>query len=41
LKRFKSNAYEQAKKFDIEKILPMYERLYQSVLKQDIEIVLD
>jgi N-acetyl-alpha-D-glucosaminyl L-malate synthase BshA len=41
LKRFKRNAYEQAKKFDIDKILPMYEKLYQSVLKEDIEIVLD
>jgi N-acetyl-alpha-D-glucosaminyl L-malate synthase BshA len=41
LKRFKRNAYEQAKKFDIDKILPMYEKLYQSVLKDDIEIVLD
>lgn len=41
LKRFKHNAYEQAKKFDIDKILPMYEKLYQSVLKEDIEIILD
>lgn len=41
LKKFKRNAYEQAKKFDIHKILPMYEKLYQSVLKEDIEIVLD
>lgn len=41
LKRFKNNAYLQAKKFDIDKILPMYEKLYQSVLKHDIEIILD
>jgi L-malate glycosyltransferase len=41
LAKFKQNAYEQAKKFDIDKILPMYEKLYQSVLKHDIEIVLD
>jgi N-acetyl-alpha-D-glucosaminyl L-malate synthase BshA len=41
LKRFKNNAFEQAQKFDISKILPMYEKLYQSVLKHDIEIVLD
>lgn len=41
LERFKNNAYQQAKKFDIDKILPMYEKLYQSVLKHDIEIVLD
>ncbi len=41
LNRFKNNAYEQAKKFDISKILPMYERLYKSVLKEDVEILLD
>jgi glycosyltransferase involved in cell wall biosynthesis len=41
LNRFKHNAYEQAKKFDIAKILPMYERLYQTVLKQNKEIILD
>lgn len=41
LKRFKRNAYEQAKKFNIDQILPMYEKLYKSVLKEDIEIVLD
>jgi N-acetyl-alpha-D-glucosaminyl L-malate synthase BshA len=32
LNKFKTNAYEQAKKFDIEKILPMYERLYEKVI---------
>lgn len=30
---FKKNAFEQAKKFDIDKILPMYEQLYEDVLK--------
>ena len=33
---FKNNAYEQAKKFDIAKILPMYEDLYARVLKTAI-----
>ncbi|MDQ3109396.1 MAG: N-acetyl-alpha-D-glucosaminyl L-malate synthase BshA [Bacteroidota bacterium] len=33
LKQFKNNAYEQAKKFEIEKILPMYEKVYEKVLK--------
>jgi glycosyltransferase involved in cell wall biosynthesis len=41
LNRFKNNAYEQAKKFDITKILPLYEKLYQTVLKQNKEIILD
>lgn len=34
LTKFKANAFEQAKKFDIGKILPMYEDLYNSVLKR-------
>lgn len=34
LAQFKANAYDQAKKFDIGKILPMYEELYTSVLKK-------
>jgi len=34
LKTFKTNAFEQAKKFDIEKILPMYERLYEKVIRE-------
>ena len=34
LNTFKANAYEQAKKFDIAKILPMYEALYKSVMKK-------
>jgi N-acetyl-alpha-D-glucosaminyl L-malate synthase BshA len=33
LNQFKINAYEQAKKFNIDKILPMYENLYEEVLK--------
>ena len=32
LAQFKLNAFEQAKKFDIEVILPMYEKVYESVL---------
>jgi len=34
LNKFKANAYEQANKFDIVKILPMYEKLYESVIKK-------
>jgi N-acetyl-alpha-D-glucosaminyl L-malate synthase BshA len=34
LNMFKANAYEQAKRFDINKILPMYEALYREVLGQ-------
>jgi len=34
LAQFKVNAFEQAKKFDIAKILPMYEDLYTEVLKK-------
>jgi N-acetyl-alpha-D-glucosaminyl L-malate synthase BshA len=32
LTQFKLNAFEQAKKFDIDVILPMYEKVYESVL---------
>lgn len=32
LAAFKANAYEQAKKFDIGRILPMYEKLYDQVV---------
>jgi N-acetyl-alpha-D-glucosaminyl L-malate synthase BshA len=32
LNQFKANAYEQAKKFDIAKILPMYENLYKQLI---------
>jgi len=34
--KFKENAFEQAKKFDIEKILPMYEKLYEEVIAAGI-----
>jgi L-malate glycosyltransferase len=35
LQRFKAAAYEQAKKFDMKNILPLYEELYESVLKKE------
>ena len=35
---FKNNAYEQAKKFDITKILPMYEALYAKVIAPKIQL---
>ena len=34
--QFRENAFEQAKKFDIEVILPMYEKLYEEVIKAGI-----
>jgi N-acetyl-alpha-D-glucosaminyl L-malate synthase BshA len=34
--KFRENAFEQAKKFDIESILPMYEKLYKQVIKAGI-----
>ncbi len=34
LQTFKTNAYEQAKKFDIAKILPLYEDLYNKVIEK-------
>lgn len=34
LDQFRANAYRQAEKFDITKILPMYEELYKVVLKK-------
>lgn len=34
LQQFKQNAYEQAKKFDLDNILPEYEALYQRVMKK-------
>jgi len=37
LAKFKANAYEQAKKFEITKILPMYENLYTEVLKKNLQ----
>jgi len=36
LSRFKQQALEQAKKFDIEKILPKYEKYYESVLAKSV-----
>ncbi len=33
LQKFKMQAFEQAKKFDLEKILPKYEALYESLIK--------
>ncbi len=33
---FRNNAFEQAKKFDIETILPMYVKLYEDVIKAGI-----
>lgn len=36
LNQFKDNAFEQAKKFDIHNILPMYEKLYEEVVKTGI-----
>ncbi len=37
LSEFKKNAFEQAKKFDISKVLPMYEELYREVLNRKKE----
>lgn len=34
LQQFKVNAYEQAKKFDLDLILPLYEKLYKDVIKK-------
>jgi L-malate glycosyltransferase len=36
LEKFKNNAFEQAKKFDIAKVLPMYEKLYEDVIKKSL-----
>ena len=36
LAQFKANAFEQAKKFDINVILPQYEKLYEDVIKAGI-----
>jgi N-acetyl-alpha-D-glucosaminyl L-malate synthase BshA len=33
LQKFRHNAFEQARKFDIERILPMYEKVYQQLLQ--------
>ena len=34
--QFRINAFEQAKKFDLEAILPMYEKLYDQVIAKGI-----
>ena len=39
LAKFKENAREQARKFDIAKILPMYEALYKEVLEKNMAAV--
>lgn len=36
LTRFKSNALEQAKKFDIKVIMPLYEKYYQHIIEQSL-----
>lgn len=36
MQTFRKNAFEQAKKFDIETILPMYEKLYEEVIAAGI-----
>jgi L-malate glycosyltransferase len=35
LKKFKENAFEHAKKFDIEKILPLYEKQYNLLINKE------
>jgi N-acetyl-alpha-D-glucosaminyl L-malate synthase BshA len=36
-REFKTNAFEQAKRFDIETILPMYEQVYHEVIAKGIQ----
>jgi hypothetical protein len=36
LKKFKANALEQARRFDIEAILPCYEAYYQRVIEKSM-----
>jgi N-acetyl-alpha-D-glucosaminyl L-malate synthase BshA len=36
LSKFKANAFNQAKKFDINKVLPVYEKLYQNVTSKEM-----
>jgi L-malate glycosyltransferase len=36
LQRFKAAAYEQAKQFEMSKILPMYEKLYESLVEKKV-----
>lgn len=35
LNQFRENAFNQAKKFDIDKILPQYEKLYKQMIKKE------
>ncbi len=35
LEKFKNNAFEQAKKFDINVVLPLYEKLYNKVISKE------
>lgn len=35
LNQFRENAFNQAKKFDIDKILPQYEKLYKQIIKKE------
>lgn len=37
LERYRKNAYEQARKFSIEKILPKYEEIYERVVRKVVE----
>lgn len=39
LNQFRKNAFERSKDFDIDKIVPMYEGLYKSVIKSKKEVV--
>ena len=36
LKKFRKNAFAQAEKFDLQRILPKYEAFYQSILKENL-----
>ncbi|HTF05856.1 MAG TPA: N-acetyl-alpha-D-glucosaminyl L-malate synthase BshA [Bacteroidia bacterium] len=39
LQKFKHDAYEHAKKFDLRNILPLYEQMYARVLKEQVALV--
>ncbi len=38
LNQFKQNAFKHAQKFDINNILPLYENLYQSLIKETVRV---
>jgi glycosyltransferase involved in cell wall biosynthesis len=38
LQKFKTNAYEHAKKFDVQNILPKYEELYKQLLTKSKDL---